>query len=289
MIELAPTHKIGLPVQNPILLGAGAVGDGESIPAVLRESGIGAVVIGPLTLSPRRGSAPPRLFEYTGGFTLNTMHQNRGVRGTIKRCIKSWERMPCPIILQLADNDADDILRAAERLESTGSVDGFEVLVDENADSRTICGLLRAIVSGTDLPVLAKLPFGFSASLVEEAVEVGIASLVVAQPPHGVAPASIHQDSVREFEPERGIVQGRSYTSGHLHGPAALPMMLHALSTVVDMQLDVPLIMSGGVHCFGDVQAALAAGASAIQLDGAVWVEPGLAGRLVSEWSALKS
>ena len=84
MIELAPDHKLGLPVDSPVLLAAGAIGYGESRHRELTLERFGAVVIGPFTNRSRAGSQPPRMAQTLGGFVRRVELQNQGriSRGT---------------------------------------------------------------------------------------------------------------------------------------------------------------------------------------------------------------
>ena len=59
MIDLAPGHKMGLGVANPILLGAGSVGLGDAVHPELEVEAVGGVVVGPLTWQSRAGAPPP--------------------------------------------------------------------------------------------------------------------------------------------------------------------------------------------------------------------------------------
>ncbi len=56
--------------------------------------------------------------------------------------------------------------------------------------------------------------------------------------------------------------------------------MLAALLDVAALHLPAALIASGGIHTAEHVRQALAAGAAAVQIDSALWVEPGIAGKL---------
>ncbi|MGB5049885.1 MAG: hypothetical protein WBO46_13170, partial [Caldilineaceae bacterium] len=107
MIELAPQHKIGLPVTSPILLAGGSAGYGEAIHPGIETARLGAIVIGPITRRSIRGSEPPRLAETSGGFVLHTGLQNRGVSAVIKNFARLWPRLGCPVIAQIADNTAE--------------------------------------------------------------------------------------------------------------------------------------------------------------------------------------
>ncbi len=69
---------------------------------------------------------------------------------------------------------------------------------------------------------------------------------------------------------------------GPVYGPAAFAPMLNALEQVAALALPAALIAAGGIHTAAQVQQALDAGAGAVQIDSAVWVEPGLPSRLVA-------
>ena len=71
--------------------------------------------------------------------------------------------------------------------------------------------------------------------------------------------------------------------TGSLFGPLAFAPMLAALIAVAKLALPCALLACGGIHTLAQVQQALQAGAHAVQLDSAIWVEPGLPGRLVDE------
>ena len=55
MIELAPHHKFGLPLDNPVLIASGFGGYGDAYQRLLDLSAFGAIVTNPITLRPRRG------------------------------------------------------------------------------------------------------------------------------------------------------------------------------------------------------------------------------------------
>ena len=84
-IDLAPNHKLGLMVANPVLLGAGAIGYGEAVPRGLDLAQLGAAVVGPVLSASRGGTQPPRLVHVNGGIVLDTGLQNRGVNNAIQQ------------------------------------------------------------------------------------------------------------------------------------------------------------------------------------------------------------
>ncbi|NJN84298.1 MAG: hypothetical protein HC802_19805, partial [Caldilineaceae bacterium] len=118
MIDLAPNHKLGMEIANPVLLAGGVIGYGEASPRGNSWVGLGGVVIGPIMRRSRAGSAPPRIAETNGGVVMANGMQNRGIAATIKNFAKLWPKLGCPVIAQLADTQVDDVERVASHLTS---------------------------------------------------------------------------------------------------------------------------------------------------------------------------
>lgn len=269
MIDLAPNHKLSFSVANPILLAGGMIGYGEALHPALAPAQLGGVVVGPITLNSRTGAEESRLAATNGGFILETGLQNRGLAAVLKQFAKLWPRLGCPVIAQVADAQPSALAKVAAQLTSTRDLSGLELLLPRNADVELTRALVRSITRQSDLPVWVKLPLDRAATLATVAIESGAVGLVVGQPLIGAA------------FPPGGV--GATPLSGSLFGPLAFAPMLAALLAVAKLNLPGALIACGGVHQVAHVQQALAAGAKAVQIDSALWVEPGLPARLVRE------
>lgn len=269
MIELAPRHKIGLPVDSPLLLAAGSVGFGEAIHPAIDTSRLGGIVVGPITRHSIRGSDTPRMAETSGGFVLHTGLQNRGVSAVIKNFARLWSRLGCPVIAQIADNSPEEAGSTARRLAQTDGLMGLELRLSPHAQPGELRPLLRAIRRSADLPLWVKLPLENIEELAQAAAAAGTDGLVIASPLAGAGLAGA------------GLTSPGTLVRGELFGPAAFAPMLAALHSVAEMALDLPLIACGGIHTPQQMRHALAAGASAVQLDSVVWVEPDMLGRLL--------
>ena len=276
MIDLAPNHKQGLPVANPILAAGGSVGYGEAKHAGLELARLGAVVVGPVMRRSLAGKQPPRLAHVNGGLVLETGLQNRGVNAAIRKFARLWPKVGCPVIVQIADAHPDLAAETAARLAAVDAVSGLELLIPRHADAGLVRRLVQAVDQAADLPVWVKPPLATAAELAPHAVEAGAAGLVIAQPLIG---AGLSRASTSPVDDAPTLVRGP------LYGPLAFAPMLDALAQVAALDLPAALIACGGIHTAEQVRQALAVGASAVQLDSALWVEPGLAGRLVEEIS----
>lgn len=269
-INLAPNHKMGLPVPNPVLLAAGTIAYGEALHRGLDPSVLGGAVVGPITRYSQAGTERPRLAETNGGFVLETGLQNRGISAVLKRFVRYWPRLGCPVVAQIADTRADAAATVAERLMGARDLMGLELLVAPQATPEAADDLVRTIVRHSDLPLWVKLPLDQAVDLAPGIVAAGAAGLVVGQPLRGAA-----------IRPAPFPVP----VTGAVYGPLAFAPMLAVLLDVARLDLPVALIACGGIHTAGQARQALAAGADAFQIDSAVWIEPGLPGRLVGALS----
>ena len=271
MIELAPDHKLGLPVACPVMLGAGAIGYGESRHRELTLDGFGAVVIGPFTRRSRRGSQPPRMAETLGGFVRRVDLQNRGVSAAVRKFAGLWPRLGCPVVAQLGDSEEEEAASTARRLSGVEGIEGFELVCSPAGSEREISRLLEALLVETDLPVLAKLPLVRASTLAPALIAAGAAGIVVGSPPIGAA------------------MKGDGWTvTGEVFGPGVYPMMLAALMEVKGLGLTGSLIACGGIHTRNQALHCLAAGADALQLDSLAWVEPAAASIVAAAFADVK-
>ena len=256
-VELAPGHKIGLPLTGPVMLAAGSIGYGEARHRELEMGRFGGVVVGPFTRRSRGGGPPPRLAETLGGLIRRAGLQNRGVSAAVRRHGRLWPRMGCPVIAQVADSEFQEAAETVGRLSVVDGIAGFELLCQPETSDREIGRLLEVLLLETDLPVLVKLPLAQGAALAPVAIESGAAGVVVGSPPIGA-----------------GMRAGRQSVNGEMFGPGVFPMMLAALLEVKALGLTGSLIACGGVHSQQQARDCLQAGADALQLDSLVWVEP---------------
>lgn len=242
------------------------VGYGEAIGRGLKLERLGGVVVGPFLATSRAGSPPPRVAETSGGMVLETGWQNRGINSAISRYGKLWSGLGCPVVAQLVDSDARTLGKMAARLATVPSLAGLELLPLTN-DVEVAVRMVRNVTRTSDLPVWVKVPLNEAVAWAEPLVEAGANALVVGQPLRG----ALAKDATR-------------VVNGALYGPLTFALMLPVLRAVARLQLPAALIACGGVHTTAQVDQALDAGASAVQVDSAVWVEPALPNWLVSAW-----
>jgi len=261
MIDLAPQHKIGLPLNNPVMIAAGFGGYGDAYKNVIELAAFGAVVTQPITLRPRRGAPQPRVVEIERGLIFNTGLQNAGVKKVLQRYRKIWSRLDVPVIAHLPADEPDDLMRTARALSGATTPQGdpllaaFELGVPHAAHPQDVEDWLRAVQDGSELPILAKLPITAPPDIAAAAAAYTDA-LVVGLPPLAAA-----------FDPAT-----QQFINGLLFGPALHSLTLFQLQKLTELHL--PLIAVGGLHTTTDAQQSFDAGANAVQIDSLMFVDP---------------
>jgi dihydroorotate dehydrogenase (NAD+) catalytic subunit len=270
MIDLAPRHKQGLPLANPVMNAAGILGYGGEYQRLIALHELGAFVTNPVTLNPRTPARPPNAVELAGGLLIHTGLPNPGLRAALRRHDREWRRLEAPVILHLAATTAAEVALAMEHIERAERVSGVELGLRDDVSAAEAGQLVRAALGGP--PLLVRLPLASADALAPAAVRAGADALVVAAPERTSA-------EVTEAGAAR-VVGGRRY------GPGCFAAALAALEAVAALDLGLPLVAAGGIFSIDAAQLMLDAGAAAVQLDAALWVQPRLAGEMLSALSA---
>jgi dihydroorotate dehydrogenase (NAD+) catalytic subunit len=293
-VDLAPNHKVGLALANPVMPAAGCFGFGAAYARLVEVDPLGAVLVGPITARPRRGAEPPRTLPIPGGVLLHTGLANPGVAAVTRRYARAWARSPVPVIVHVAGTNPEEATSCCRRLSGVAAVAGVELGLPDTIDvSTTPAGrtpeagayphshrddgagrgltaaiddataVISAAHAATSQPLIVRLPLVWADALCEPAVEAGADALTVAAPPRGTA---WHEASER-------------FVTGRLYGPFVLPLALRALRRVAE-RVSVPLIGCGGIHSVEDALTFLRAGATAVQVGGALWRDPASLARI---------
>lgn len=241
--------KHDLTIDPPLMNAAGLLGFSPDLHSTVEWTRLGAFVTNPVSLEPRTPAHGQRFQAYPGGFLLHTGYPNPGFTQVLRRQVNHWRRSPIPVIVHLLGRNPEEVEKMVRRLEGVEGVMGVEVGVTNQAGLVQVVSFTQAALG--ELAVIMRLPLERAAELGQAAVQAG-ASAVSLSPPRGAYPAVNGE-----------IIQGR------LYGPAVLPLALKAVQELT--RLGVPTIGGGGVYTRQDMDAMLAEGALAVQLDSVLW------------------
>ncbi len=262
MIDLAPRNPYGLPLRSPVIVAPGcAVASRDLDPALIGALATRTAVLQvtheeasvthvhqPLTQA-RWGVAPASVvFRHLPAVRFRSLAQAEARR---------WARSPVPIILSVRGSAAE-LAPIAAQLESCEGIAGVLIDAPESGDGRAKA--IAAVRDHSALPILVLLE---SAAEADALVAAGADALVACAYPRGTG---LSQDG-----PVDGVVVG----------PATLPRTLATLRQL-RLSVDAPLVALGGVADESLAHACLAAGATAVMIDGALYGDPAAPRRIAA-------
>ncbi len=284
-VELAPNHKQGLPLRNPVLTASGTFGYGTEYAALADCQRLGAIICKGTTLEPREGNPQPRLHETAAGLLNSIGLQNIGVRAVVAEKARIWAGWQVPVLVNIAGETVDEFARLAEMLDGVPGVAGVEVNIScPNVDAgyvafgarpETAAAVTRAVVQATDLPVMVKL-----SPNAPDVVEV--ARAVEAAGAHSLSLINTILGMAIDLRRRRPVF---ARATAGLSGPAVKPIALRLVYEVAQA-VRVPVVGIGGIATTEDALEFLMAGATAVQVGTASFANPRAAADVVDGLAA---
>ena len=263
-IEITRPGKYSLMVSSPVMPAAGSFGFGDNYKNLVKYDKLGAMVTNPVTIDPWSPATGTRVVSLDAGILIHTGLPNPGLTRVIKQYRKVWAKMPMPVILHLVGTTVRHIERAIKRLDEVEEVAAVELGLNDDIPDDEAYELVAAAAK-MEKPLLVRLPFYETYQLAHTVVEAGADALVVSGAPRGTA---------------RDEHSGR-LVSGRIYGPLVKPMTLRMVGRLRrEIQADVPIIGSGGIHTPQDARDFIDAGAVAVQVDTVTWVQPRMLERI---------
>jgi dihydroorotate dehydrogenase (NAD+) catalytic subunit len=275
--------RIGsLRLKNPVLTASGTFGYGDEYAHVVDLKSLGGVVTKTVTLQPRAGNAPTRIAETPAGMLNSIGLENVGLERFIGEKLPRLAKLSATVVASIGGETADELETLLRALGAERGVGGFEVnfscpnvaaggaryWADPTRLERTLAGL-RPL---TNKPLIAKLsPDVTDIRDTARACERGGADAVTAV--NTFVGLAIDLDGLRSK-------LGKA--TGGLSGPAIKPLAL-ARCWEAAGAVRIPVLGSGGIMSGRDALEFIAAGATAVQVGTATFVEPEAATRVLGE------
>jgi dihydroorotate dehydrogenase (NAD+) catalytic subunit len=267
------TTLCGISLRTPVLAASGTFGYGIEFEKLLDLNALGGLVTKGLSREPIAGNPSPRLWHTEGGMLNSVGLQNVGVRAFLRDKLPKLRRYSVPVFANVFGYSIDDYLEVVRVLENADGLAGYELNVScpntkeggifFSSDPALLAELVSRVRAIAHRPFLVKLspnvarvePFALAA----EAAGADAISLI---------------NTVISFalNPETGkprIAAGFAGLSGPAIKPLALRMVAEAASAV-----RIPVIGLGGIASGEDAAEFLLAGASAVQVGTATFIDP---------------
>ena len=263
----------GLKLKNPVLTASGTFGYGREFDPLMDLDRLGGIIVKGLSLEPSRGNPPPRIAETPCGMLNAIGLENIGIEAFIAEKLPYLKRLSPAILVNIYGTTIEAYAELASRVDSTPGIDGIEVNIScpnvkaggvaFGVDPEAARAVVREVRRKTAKPLIVKLSPNVTdiVEIARATADAGADALSLINTITGMA---IDVDTRR---PKIANI------TGGLSGPAIRPVAVRMVWQVA-RAVDLPVIGVGGIMTARDALEFLIAGAKAIQVGTANFVNP---------------
>lgn len=263
----------GLSLKNPVMPASGCFGFGKEYGNLYDLSDLGAIMIKAATAEPRFGNPTPRVAETESGMLNAIGLQNPGLKGVLEHELPWLESYDVPIIANVAGSMQEDYVEVTKAISKAKNVHAIELNIScpnvktggiaFGTNPEIAASLTKAVKEVSEVPVYVKLSPNVS-NIVE------IAKAIENAGADGLTMINTLLGMRLNMRTAKPILANRS---GGLSGPAIKPVAIRMVYEV-SQAVSIPIIGMGGVQTAEDVIEFMYAGASAVAVGTANFVNP---------------
>ena len=271
----------GLVLRNPVMTASGTFGYGEEYTDFVDLAQLGGIIVKGTTLHPREGNPYPRMAETPSGMLNCVGLQNKGVEYFINTIYPRIKDFDTNVILNLSGSTIEDYVTAAEMIDALDKIPAIELNVS--------CPNVRQ----------GGMAFGVTCSgisqVVSEVRKVYHKHLMVKLSPNVTSIAEIAQaaeasgaDSVSLINTLLGMAIDAekrkpilSMVTGGMSGACVKPVALRCVWQV-SKAVKIPVVGLGGISSVTDAVEFMLAGASAIEIGTANFIDPAISAKVAA-------
>jgi dihydroorotate dehydrogenase (NAD+) catalytic subunit len=271
----------GLRLKNPLIAASGTFGYGIEYEGILDVSVLGGIVSKGLYLEPRDGAPTPRIVETPSGLLNAIGLQGVGVRAYVKDVLPRLAKHDTSILVNVCGDTVDEYAEVARILDGAPGVHAVEINIScpnvkkggmaFGGDPKLTAEVVSAVRRATRLPVIPKLSPNVAdiALFARVAEEAGADALSCINTLLGLVV------DVETRKPRLG------FGTGGLSGPAIRPVAVR-MTWQAARAVKIPVLGIGGISTATDALEFLIAGARAVQVGTANFVDPGVYDRILA-------
>ncbi len=271
----------GLKLKNPVMTASGTFGYGSEFAPYTDLEKLGAIVVKGLSLFPRQGNPGPRIVETPCGMLNAIGLQNVGVDEFIEKKLPLLKGAKTHVIANIFGETVEDYMEVARKLDGAKGVSALEVNIScpnvkkggivFGTDPQEAFRVVSAIRKSTRLPLITKLSPNVTdiKVMVKAAEDAGTDAISLINTLTGM---------VIDVERRRPVL---ATATGGLSGPAIRPVAVRMVWQAAQVAR-VPLIGMGGIMDARDALEFIIAGAAAVQVGTASFIDPDAAARVAA-------
>lgn len=279
MVQL--NTKIGsLELKNPVMTASGTFGYGTEYADFMDISRLGAIIVKGTTLNPRQGNPYPRMAETPSGMLNAVGLQNKGVDYFVDHIYPEVRKIQTNIIVNVSGSCIDDYVQTAGIINTLDDIPAIELNIScpnvkqggmaFGVKPESAAQVVEAVRKAYDKTLIVKLsPNVTDITEIARAVEgAGADSVSLINTMLGMA---------IDAEKRKPIL---STVTGGMSGPAVKPVALRMVWQTAKA-VKIPVIGLGGICSATDAVEFLLAGASAIQIGTANFIDPSISEKVI--------
>ena len=280
------TNIAGLKMKNPVMTASGTIGYGLEFADVVNLEEIGGIIVKGTTLNPREGNDYPRMYETASGMLNCVGLQNKGVDYFCKNIYPQIKDIDTNMIVNVSGNTPEDYAECAARINELENIPAIELNI--SCPNVHQGGMAFGVTTDGAQSVVKAVRDVYKKTLIVKLSPnvtsiTDIARCVEDAGADAVSLINTLMGMAIDIEKRRPVL---SISTGGLSGPAVKPVALRCVWQVAKA-VKVPVIGLGGIMNERDAIEFLLAGASAIEIGTANFVDPAISVKVangISDW-----
>ncbi|MDE5787350.1 MAG: dihydroorotate dehydrogenase [Bacteroidaceae bacterium] len=274
------TNIGGLELRNPVMTASGTFGYGLEFEDFVDLSRLGGIVVKGTTLNPREGNPYPRMAETAGGMLNCVGLQNKGVDYFCEQIYPRVKDMDTNVVVNVSGSSVEDYAECARRIGELENIPAIELNIScpNVRQGGMAFGVTAAGAASVVKAVRQAYPKTLIVKLSPNVTDVTeIARAVEAEGADAVSLINTLMGMAIDAERRRKVL---SIGTGGLSGPAVKPVALRMVYQVA-RAVKIPVVGLGGIMTATDAVEFLLAGASAVEIGTANFIDPSVTVKVV--------
>lgn len=267
------THIGSLTLRNPVMTASGTFGYGLEYADLVDLGQLGGIIVKGTTLQPREGNPYPRMAETPQGMLNCVGLQNKGVDYFCEHIYPQVQSLPTQVIVNVSGNSPEDYAECARRINELEHIPAIELNIScpnvkhggmaFGTSSEGAASVVKAVRAVYDKTLIVKL-----SPNVTSITDIALAA--EAEGADAVSLINTLMGMAIDAEKRKRVL---SIGTGGLSGPCVKPVALRMVWQVA-RAVHIPVIGLGGISNAVDAVEFLLAGASAVEIGTANFVDP---------------